>query len=109
MSRPNNEKQKPNTVKEQIPEKQLRDVKKRLDKKQQLLQEFLQLSITATKIRQKIDDIYERINDNGQKIRTSIQHAYKKMKLGKKKNYQWRFDGRDSFIGIEMPLEKPKK
>lgn len=100
---------KPRVITEKIPEKQLTKIQDALKKKQKYLNQFLQLSLQIVNAQAEQRDLQKRLSDNDQSYKSRVEDAYKKMKLSKNKDYGFRFDGRDSFIGVHNPPKKEEK
>lgn len=98
---------KPRVVTEKIPEKFAKKIQEKLQKKQKLLNQFLQLSINILNAQEDQRNIAKTLKETKESITGNINIAFKKLRLGKKKYYHWRYDGRDSFIGVYNP-PKPK-
>ncbi len=95
-----------NQIVEKIPNKLLNPIIEAITRKNRLSQEFFQISIQLANMQRKYQDVFDKLANNGVSISNKINRAFEKMKLGKRKNIQWRFDGKSAFIGIERP--KPK-
>jgi len=105
-------KKKPEQVKpviEKIPENLLKAINEVTQKKRILLNQFLQVSFQVVNTQKQQRDIADKLNNNEQSIGQKIQYAFKKMKLGKKKEYGWRYDGRGNFVGQLIPKPKTDK
>ena len=98
-----------NVVTEKIPEKFINDVNKEKATQSKLTKEFLQLSVNLCNAQRDQQALLERIKNSQNRTRTVLQNAFKKMKLGKKKNYRWQFDNIDSFRGQVIPPKPEKK
>ena len=100
--------EKPKPVIETIPHKIL-DVMNKLKKdKNQLFNQMLNVSFQVVEMQKQQIVISDKIKSNNDAFRDSIKDAGRKLRLQKRKNYRWRFDGKESFIGELIP-EKPKK
>lgn len=95
-------------ITEKIPDNLIKDIKEKLKKKSGLLQSFLQMALRIGNAQKEQSITLDKMKNQEQVINSAINHAHRKMKLGKKKEYQWRFDGKENFIGIYNP-PKPKK
>ncbi len=96
-------------VVEKIPEKLLIAINEVVNKKRTLLNQFLQVSFRVVNAQKQQKDMSDKLNNNAQSIGQKIQYAFKKMKLGKRKQYQWKYDGKDAFIGQLIPKPKTDK
>jgi len=99
---------KKRVITEKIPENLAKDLKTKRDKKNTLLQGFLRLSLQIANAEAQQVQMLEKIKNQEQVIGSAIEHSFKKMKLRKQSEYQFRFDGKENFIGIYNP-PKPKK
>lgn len=80
-------------------------------KKQKLLQRYVQVSFTGTRAQRELQEIFKQMEDIDRSIGDRIQEGAKKLRLTRQKDRQWRFDNRDSFIGVlnpKPPVEKKK-
>lgn len=105
MERP--EEKKNDQVVEKIPDNLLNPIIETQKIKGQLHQQFHQISINSTSLQQKSLDTLAKMQSNEQAIGNKIKRAFDKMKLGKKKSYTWRYDGKGNFVGVPRP--EPKK
>ena len=99
---------KKRVVTEKIPEKFVKRIQDGVKKKQKLTRDFLQISVNIVNFQRAQQELIDRLKSNDDNITETIKRAGQKMKLGKRKEYNWRYDGRDSFIGVYNP-PKPKK
>ncbi len=84
---------------EKIPEKMLGDMNKHAKEKQQCSYQLLQITINILNAQEQQKDILTRMKRADDDYKKQVQYAFNKMRLNRDKNYQWRFDGRDSFTG----------
>ncbi len=105
---------KQRVITEKVPEKYMKKLQENNKKKQELLNKMLKVSVKEVDVRQKLANIRKEQEDIGQQIinnRNSVQQilsgAFKKLKLGKRKEYNWQFK-QNSFVGVYNP-PKPKK
>jgi hypothetical protein len=103
------EKKKVEQIVEKIPDKLLSPISEAQKKKGHEAQQFFQIALQRANIENKYQEVFAKLNNTGTSIGNKIKHAFDKMKLGKKKNIRWSYDGKDSFIGIPRPESKPKK
>ena len=100
---------KPRVITEKIPEKLAKKITEKLQLKGKRMQQFLQLSVNivnAQKKQQELVGLFKSVEDS---VSDTLKRAFKKLGLAKKKEYSFRFDGRDSFIGVyNPPKPKPK-
>lgn len=98
----------PKPVIETIPHKILDVMNKLRQDKNQLFNQMLNISFQVVELQKQQITISDKIKNNNAAFRDSLKNAGRKLKLQKRKNYRWRFDGKDSFVGNLIP-EKPKK
>lgn len=101
---------KKRVITENIPQRYLDDVEDENKKHRKASQEYFYLSRQNIKIRKRIEELAEKLTHiEGQKKKI-YEQAFKKMKLGKKKDYNWQIKGND-FVGIlnVTPPVPPKK
>lgn len=91
-----------------LPEKQKKAIEAKKKQKGQLAQKFFQISINVTKGQTVMQDIAKQMEGIDESINGRVKEGFKKLRLGKQKDRQWRFDNRDSFVGIYNPLPKKK-
>ncbi len=99
---------KKRVVTEKMPDKFIKKIQDGIKKKQQLTGQFLQLSVNIVKAQKAQRELIDRLTANGDSIKDTLSRASQKLRLQKRKEYNWRFDGRDSFVGVYNP-SKPKK
>jgi len=99
---------KPRVITEKIPENLVKDIKEKIGKKNNLLQAFLRISLQIAGANAQQGQILEKMKNSEEVISSAINNAFRKMKLKKKAEYRFRFDGRENFIGVYNP-PKPKK
>ena len=93
-------KPEPVTRVEKISEKHLEKIeglKKEIDA---LNNEFFQLSTQIVGIQKKLNELYDKRQNKAESIQATIKDAGKKLKLDKRKDFNWRYNGTDSFIGV---------
>ena len=98
---------RPRVITEKIPDNLIKDITEKIKKKSGLFQRFFQIALQVANAQKAQQDTLAKMGNQEQVISSAINHAYRKMKLGKKKGYQFRFDGKENFIGVMNP--KPKK
>ncbi len=98
---------KKRVITEKIPEDLVKDIKEKMKKKNGLLQNFLRVALSIANANTQQALLLEKMKSQEDVIGSAINHAFRKMKLKKNPEYQFRFDGRDSFIGVYNP-PKPK-
>ena len=109
METPKKPKEEIKPVIEKIPGHLFKAIDEVMQKKRIFLNQFLQVSFQVVNTQKQQKDIADKLNNNEQSIGQKIQYAFKKMKLGKRKEYQWKFDGKGSFVGMLIPKPKDKK
>ena len=92
-----------------LPEKQKTVIEAKREERNKLAQRFYQISLNVTKGQRVLNEISKRMEDIDISINDRIKEGFKKLKLDKQKERQWRFDGKDSFIGIYNPPPKKKE
>jgi len=101
--------EKPKPVEVKIPDDILKVINDLKAEKGQLINQFLNLSFQVGELKDRQDETRKKVKDNNEQTSQKIKYAFDKLKLKKRKNYRWGFDGkRDIFIGTLIP-EKPKK
>ena len=98
----------PKPVVEKIPEKIYKVMKELSGKKGQLLQQMLNVSVQRVKLEITQKELVDKLESNAESYRAKLQDAFNKLRLKKRKNYRWGYNGKDAFIGTLIP-EKPKK
>jgi len=94
-------------LEEDIPTHYVDDIKEQEDKKNKLLQQSLGIGINIAKMQKYHQDLVGQIDDVSKKIQDNVNHAFKKMKLAKKKGYKWDYKQKDyRFVGL-MPKTPP--
>jgi len=99
---------KPRVITEKIPEDLVKDIKEKIGKKNGLLQNFLRISLQIANANTQQAQLLEKMKNQEDVIGSAINHAFRKMKLKKKAEYQFRFDGKENFVGVYNP-PRPKK
>lgn len=102
------ENNKPEQIVEKIPENLLNPILDCRNKDVKLNQELYRTSIQVIALQKKQVELYDKITNNQKSQKNKIDRAYKKMKLDKKKNVNWGFNQKDSFVGIVKPEKKKK-
>jgi len=77
-------------------------------KKGQLVNQFLNISFQLAELQDKQKVTKDKVKSTNEQIGQKIKYAFDKLRLKKRKNYRWSYNGGDSFIGNLVP-EKPKK
>ena len=77
-------------------------------KKGQLVNQFLNLSFQLGELTDKQDETRNKVKSTNEQIGQKIKYAFDKLRLKKRKNYRWGYNGKDTFTGTLIP-EKPKK
>jgi hypothetical protein len=101
---------KKRVVTEKLPKGFLDDLDKETEKQKKLAQEFYGLSREVVSRQEKMQEINTRLKNSEEAKGRILQHAFKKMKLGKRKDRRWNFKV-DSFVGVlnVQPKPAPKK
>lgn len=104
-------KEQPEKIKpvvETIPEGILKIIIDLKAKKGQLVNQFLNVSFQLAELQDKQKDVKDKVKSTNQQIGQKIKYAYDKLKLKKRKNYRWSYNGGDSFTGTLIPEPKKK-
>ena len=99
---------KKRVVTEKLPEKFAKKIAEKLVLKKKRLQAFVQVSLQIANANEKQQEILRDLKSAGASISSVIQDSFKRLKLNKRPEYNWRFDGKENFIGVYNP-PKPKK
>ena len=97
---------KPRVITEKIPEKIAKKITEKLQLKGKRIQQFFQLSLTIARAQQKQQEFLQLFKSVEDSVSENLKRAFKKLGLAKKTEYLFRFDGRDSFIGVYNPIKK---
>jgi len=100
---------KPRVITETIPAEYLKVIDEQKKNRQGLLNNFLQVSFQLATTQKEQQKIIDQLNDFDNSFRGKIEWVMRKMKLNKMQNRNWRYDGRESFIGIFNPPKSEKK
>jgi len=95
-----------------MPKKIAEALAKKLDQKGKLIQKFFQISMSVVKAQRALVDVSKQLEDIEVSVNGRMKDGFKKLRLDKQKDRQWRFDGRSNFIGVYNPPPKkvePKK
>ena len=103
-----NKVEKPKPVEVKIPEGILKVITDLKTKKGQLINQFLNLSFQLAELQDKQKETKDKVKNANEQIGQKIKYAFDKLRLKKRKNYRWGYNGGDSFIGTLIP-EQPKK
>ena len=90
----------PVTKVEKIPEKiveKLGTIKKDIE---EINSEFFNLANQLVGIQDRLQTLKRRREEKGENYSSTLNFAAGKLKLKKRTDYNWRFDGKDSFIGV---------
>ena len=99
---------KPRVITENIPKEHVEMLEEQKKNRQKFLNQFLQVSFQMAKAQEEQQKLLKKIDDFDNSFRGKIEWVMRKMKLNRMQNRAWRYDGRESFIGIYNP-PKPKK
>jgi len=92
---------------EALPQDIVDEINKKMEEKGQILHQFLHSSMRLVALRKEQEEMIAKIETLDKGVNSKVEHAYKKMKLNKRKNINWRYDGKGHFVGREMP-QKPQ-
>lgn len=99
---------KKRVITEKIPEKFAKKIAEKLALKNKRLQSFVQISFQLAKAQAMQQELLKDLKSVGESISGAINDSFKRLKLAKRKDYNWRFDGKENFVGVYNP-PKPKK
>ena len=100
--------EKPKPVIEKIPDDILKVINDLKNKKNQLINQFLQLSFQVDELVDRKNETRNKVKSTNEQISQKVKYAFDKLRLKKRKNYRWSYNGGDSFVGNLIP-EPPKK
>jgi len=98
--------EKPKPVIEKIPEDTIKLIKDLGAKKNNLLNNFLHVSAQVVNLQSNQKILLEEIEKADRRIKQEIDFAGTKLKLNKRTEYRWQYDGQGNFVGTLKP--KPK-
>ena len=96
---------KPKIVTEKIPDDLMIEIRNLIDKGQKITNEFLTISVGILGAQKRQQDMLKNMQSNETQISQHIRHVHKKLKLDKREDYRWHFDGVGNFVG--MFVQKP--
>jgi NCAIR mutase (PurE)-related protein len=99
---------KPRVITIPIPEKILKKIMDKVNLKRKRTQGFFQLSLSIVRAQKQQQQVVDEMASAEQSISNHLKSAHRKLRLNKKPEYQFRFDGKGSFIVVYNP-PKPKK
>ena len=99
---------KPRVVTETIPEEYVKMLDEKKKERQGLLNQMLQVSFSIAQAQKAQQNLLEKIGNLDQSLKSKLEWVLQKMKLNRAKDRNWRYDGKNGFIGIYNP-PKPKK
>lgn len=109
---------KPVPVIEKIPDDIIKLIRDLGEKKNGLLNQFLNISAQVVDIEPKLTKLkkfqketMEHVKEVDKSISQKRNYAFNELKLNKRTDYNWRFDGQGNFVGTLKPKlkEQPKK
>lgn len=100
-------KEAPKPVEVKIPEKLHKSMQELSARRSQLMNQMLNISIQKVELETKQREIVDKVKSNNESYKAKLEDAFRKLKLNKKKNYRWSYNGKDCFIGMLIP--EPKK
>ena len=92
-------KEKETQLIEKIPEKIVKGMDETKNKKNKALNTFLNLSIQVVSLQIKQKELLDKVKSLDESLNSQFQNAVNKLRLKKKTNYNWTFNGKDTFIG----------
>ena len=90
-------------VVEKIPEKIYKDIQEIIANRGNLLNQMLRISVQRVELETKQKETLDKIKSKDASLKSKIQIAAKKLRLQKRKNYRWQYNGNDAFIGNLIP------
>lgn len=99
---------KKRVITEKIPEHLIEDIRKKSQKKGKMLETFLSLSLRVVGGQAQQALLLEKMKNQEGVVNSAVNYAYRKMRLKNKPEYDFRFDGKENFVGMYIP-PKPKK
>lgn len=100
--------EKPKPVVEKIPEDIMKHIRDLSAKKGNLLNQFLNVSAQTVELQTQQRTTMDKIKNTNESINAKMKYAYGKLKLNKRTDYRWSYDGQGNFIGTLMPKPKPQ-
>lgn len=100
--------EKPKPVEVKIPDDIVKKITELKTKKGQLINQFLNLSFQLGELTDRTNETRNKVKSTNEQIGQKVKYAFDKLRLKKRKNYRWGYNGGDSFVGTLIP-EKPKK
>jgi len=91
---------------ERIPEDILVKINELQKRNSDLRREFYQVSMTLGRVYAYHQELIKKMDDCNAQTKQKIQYAGDKLKLTHKLDYEWQFDGIDSFVGTKKPTPK---
>ena len=98
-----NETPKINHVVERIPDKIVEKLDKIKADIEETNNEFFQLATQLVGIQERLALLKKRREEKSQSYNSTLDFTAGKLRLKKRTEYNWRYNGRDAFIGIEVP------
>ena len=98
----------PKPVVEKIPEDIMKHIKDLGGKKNNLLNQFLSISAQTVEMQTQQRTILDKVKSTNESVNAKIKYAYGKLKLNKKTDYRWNYDGKGNFVGTLKPKPKVK-
>ena len=80
---------------EKLPEKIVKLIEELKAKKGKLVNQFLNLSFQLGELTDKVDEIRNKVKSTDEQIKQKVKYAFDKLKLKKKKNIRWSYNGGD--------------
>ncbi len=100
---------KKRVVTKEFPEKLKKKMEEKMKLKQKRLKEFVGYSFNIAQAQAKQQEILKTLASVEESVKDTMKRAFKKLRLANEKDYNWRFDGRNSFIGVyNIPKPKPE-
>lgn len=103
------EKKVPQVVTEKIPEKFLEKILKIKEDVQKLNDEFFNLANQQVAILERLSAIKKQRDSKTESFNSTMKLAAGKLQLAKKTGFNWRYDGNENFVGVEVPPKPEPK
>jgi len=97
------ERKTPNMVTEKIPDKFIEKINALKSDLQNIDNEFFSLSVELVTVQERLSVLKKQRDSKKESFNATMKLAAGKLQLAKKTNYNWRYDGQEGFIGVEVP------
>ena len=100
-------KEQPKPIEVKIPDDIVKIINELKNKKAQLINQFLNISFQLAEMQDAQKTTKDKVKSTDDQIRQKIQYSFDKLKLKKRTQYRWSYNGSDTFVGHLVP-EPPK-